>query len=228
MLFLILGWYSTGAFYVNKFIYETIPLIPIVMVYVYIVDIYDNVPINNHFYYWQVWIFILSLISFQAISHIVSIITNGHFIMMILTLAFFIVSFMILSNMFNPISTMNYFLKSISNLSVLRFFNQATLWLIYGGSRCKENEIQTILYQLKIPNTTENFFRSIIMLILLAILYHTIALALLILKANPKANRRRRVERIQRYRVEKLKIIEHKYPNIKYQNNELDRTENFL
>lgn len=173
------------------------------MAFVYVTDIYSIVSVH-HYYCWQVLILLLASISFQAIGHLVALITNGHFILMILCLASFVSIFLMFSNAFNPIEQLNYFQRLLSYFSILRFVNQSDFWLIYGGERCLEHEIQSILYQLMIPNTMENFLYGIAMLVILAIFYHCLALWLLIIKSNPMNSRRSRVQRIQCYHKEKL------------------------
>ena len=219
----------------KKFIFETLPLIPIVAAYVSIVDIYETVSPNG-FYQWQVLIMILSSMSFQAISHFVALVTNGHFIMMILTLAFILSVFLMLSNLFNPIDQLPYIFHLISHFSVLRHLNQGTFWLVYGGDRCTENEIQTILYQLVVPNTRDHFKQCIITLAMLAVFYHTIALFMLIFKANPISNRLGRVERLEKFRNERLlkrqhennKILKGNPENVKEGNDRQTRQQDIL
>ncbi|OTF74825.1 ABC transporter sub-family G-like protein, partial [Euroglyphus maynei] len=199
------GWYSCGVFYLQKFLFETIPLIPIIMAYVSITDIFSNVS-ANHYYEWQVIVLLLASISFQAISHLVALLTNGHFVLMIICLASFCTSFMIFSNVFNPIEQLSFGLRLLSHLSVYRFVNQADFWLVYGGDRCHEHEIQSVLYQLMIPNTIQHFHYCIIMLVALALFYHCLAFSVLIFKSNPMKSRRSRAQRIQRYNADKLRM----------------------
>src|SRR5699024_296842 len=78
---------------------------------------------------------------------------------------------------------------------------EATLLLQYGFGRCRPKEIHAILYSFSLEDA--DYSRAIRMLLLNLVLFRLIAVWLLIWRANPIENRRKRVSRIGRYR-EKL------------------------
>ncbi|KAH9507164.1 hypothetical protein DERF_011861 [Dermatophagoides farinae] len=104
--------------------------------------------------------------------------------------------FLLLSNVYNVIEEMNFIVP--------------TLWLIYGGDRCKSHEIQSLMYMLNIPTNVEYFYDCIVKLVLLVIFYHTMALFVFCVKYNPLINRQERAERIERYRNEHILKIKSK------------------
>lgn len=87
---------------------------------------------------------------------------------------------------------------------MLRFVIQAGLYLIYGDQRCRPDEIQTILYQFRIPNVPQHLHECIMMLVALAFFFHFLALMALILKTSPIINRLKREEKVQKFRNENL------------------------
>lgn len=193
-----LGWYGCGAFYAVKILFEILPIFPIVFIFIYIIDIYSSI-VSNNFFLWNSIILLLAVISCHAISHIVAILTDGRLIIMVVTLITFFCLFFLLSNCYNNVSEMGLILSSLSKFSILLPLNQGILWLIYGGDRCKPDEIQTILMKLDIPNSVEFFWQNLLWLILLALFYHTVALIILIAKKTTRDNRRKRCERVRKY-----------------------------
>ncbi|KPM03255.1 ABC transporter sub-family G-like protein 5 [Sarcoptes scabiei] len=197
------GWYSCGAFYLMKFFYETLPMIPILIGFVYIVDFYSQTTPNN-FYWWHVLLMILLTIGYQGISHLIVLISNRIFILMMILTASHIFFFLMLTGLFSEIDQMNFIFRFLSNFSMLRFVIQAGLYLIYGDQRCRPDEIQTILYQFRIPNVPQHLHECIMMLVALAFFFHFLALMALILKTSPIINRLKREEKVQKFRNENL------------------------
>ena len=112
--------------------------------------------------------------------------------------------FLLLSNIYNVIEDLNFIVRFFSFFSIYRYQFPSTLWLIYGGERCRPYEIQSLMYMLNIPTNNEYFYDCITKLVFLAIFYHTIALVVFCIKYNPLINRHERAERIERYRNERL------------------------
>ena len=186
------GWYSSGSFYLMKALLETVWVAPMILIYVVIINIYNEVRPGIYWHFVQ--IFLLSSFGIQGVSHIFSILANGKILpSMIMTLATYLIS-CLLGNFFVKLERLHYFYKFLSQISIAKFTFQAGVLLEYGFGRCQRNEIQTLLYSLGIND--DYYHYSIWMLVFNLMLFRIIAIVLLICKANPQENRRHRVKRI--------------------------------
>nr|XP_046917174.1 uncharacterized protein LOC124497553 isoform X1 [Dermatophagoides farinae]XP_046917176.1 uncharacterized protein LOC124497553 isoform X2 [Dermatophagoides farinae] len=203
------GWYTCGAYYLSKLLFDAITILPMAIMFVYITDIYSSVSPNNYFV-WQVLNLYLSSFSFVAIVNIIIVLLRKSIILLFILIGSSQGFFLLLSDVCNVIEDKNFFVRFLSNFSFYRYQFPSTLLLIYGGDRCRPYEIQSLLYMLNVPTNNEYFYECIVKLVLLAIFYHTIALIVFCIKYNPLINRHERAERIEHYRNEHL-IKPYKY-----------------
>ena len=193
------GWYSSGSYYLQKSICEIVPLIPIIMAYVYICNWYEE--IHPGIYWNFVQLFILGALAFQGMAHICALLSKGNITNLIVLSVTMFLFFTLLSNFLLTYSRLHYIYQFISNFAVSRFIFEAVMLLIYGFNRCAPHEVQQLLYAMKIGD--DDYYHCVTMLLVNIILYRVIAIYLLICKANPVENRRQRVARIVDY-VQKL------------------------
>ncbi|OTF75332.1 hypothetical protein BLA29_000466, partial [Euroglyphus maynei] len=197
------GWYTCGAYYLAKLMFDMITILPMVIIFVYVTDIYSTVSPNNYFV-WQVFSMFTSSMCFLAINNLNIMFLHKSIIALFIVIGLTLTISLSLSNVYNVIEEMNFIIRFSSSLSIFRYQFPATLWLIYGGERCRPYDIQSLLYMLNIPNNVEFFYECLTKLILLAIFYHSIALIIFIMKYNPMIDRYKRAERIKRYHNERL------------------------
>nr|XP_046917637.1 ABC transporter G family member 33-like [Dermatophagoides farinae] len=198
------GWYTCGAYYLSKLLFDAITILPMAIMFVYLTDIYSLVSPNNYFV-WQVLNLYLSSFSVMAIMNISIVLLRKSLIALFIVVGFSQGFFLLLSNIYTVIEDLNFIARFFSFLSIYRYQFPSTLWLIYGGERCRPYEIQSLMYMLNIPtNNDEYFYDCMVKLILLAIFYHTIALIVFCIKYNPLINRHERVEKIQEFRQKRL------------------------
>ena len=184
-----------------KSLFELIPLIPVILVYVYIVNWYEEIRPGI---YWQfVQLFLLGTLAFQSMAHMFALLSRGSTsILLFITVTTFM-SFILLSNFLLAHARLHYIYQFVSNFAVSRFMFEAALLLVYGFGRCREGrEVNLLLYDNLLRD--EDFTHCIRMLLLNIVLYKAVAMYLLIRSANPVENRRKRVARIEKY-VETLK-----------------------
>lgn len=180
-------------------IFEIVPLLPLICIYVYICNIYESVQAGI---YWHlVLVLMLSIIATQAMAYIFFIICNLNLIIAMVTGIGTYLTLLLLSNLFINLKHLHYFYQLISLISLPRFTLESLFLLEYGFGRCSPRQIQPVLYWMNL--TDDDYFFCIAMLIGNLILYKVVALWMLIEKVNPKENRRQRVERITSY-VESL------------------------
>ncbi|KAH7642902.1 hypothetical protein HUG17_9593 [Dermatophagoides farinae] len=204
------GWYTCGAYYLAKSLFDSIMILSIVIIFAYVIDIYSTVSPNN-FFWWQVINLYLSSLCFLALMNMNVLLLHRSIIAIFIVIGFSQGFFLLLSNVYNVIEEMNFIVRFLSNFSIYRYQFHATLWLIYGGDRCKSYEIQSLMYIFNIPTNVEYFYDCIVKLVLLVIFYHTMALLVFCVKYNPLINRHERAERIERYRNEHILKIESKH-----------------
>ncbi|KAF7491659.1 ABC transporter G family member 40 [Sarcoptes scabiei] len=196
------GWYSTMSFYLMKSGCEIFSLIPMILLYCYIVDVFESI----HFgFYW--WLFLLTLLGtlvIQGQSHFFAMVIGPNFLVLIVVTFANFFTWFVLSNCFNPINEMHYGYQFLSQFSVLRFINEALFELQYGFDRCDSNEISAVLYKMMLPRDSEGqyFYHCLRMLIFQIFFYRILALGTLLFKSNPRQNRRSRGIRIRNNFIE--------------------------
>ncbi|KAH9527945.1 Cytoplasmic dynein 1 light intermediate chain 1, variant 2 [Dermatophagoides farinae] len=193
------GWYSTGIFYLTKYLYETITMVAIVAVYLWIIDIYETV--HPGIYWWMFLLLNLGMQAFQGLSHFLTLMADGNSFIFIAMANFSYIMMLLTANFFSRISSLHYIFQIVSFFSICRYMSEGNMILQYGFDRCGPKEIQAVLYNLEIPGN-HYFHHCIQMLLLHIFIYRLMALAALIAKSNPLENRRRRAERIIKYHEE--------------------------
>ncbi|KAH7636495.1 abc transporter sub-family g-like protein 3 [Dermatophagoides farinae] len=191
------GWYSTMSFYLVKSGYEILALIPIILVYNYIVDVFE--PVRPGMYWWMVILTFLGALVIQGQSHLFALLIGSNFIVLIVVTFSNFFTWFVLSNTFNPIEEMHYGYQFVAQFSVLRFINEALFQLQYGFDRCNTGEISIVLYKMMLSRDEQGqyFYHCLRMLLFQIVFYRSIALGVLIFKCNPQQNRRTRGHRIR-------------------------------
>ena len=170
-------------------------MVPIILYYVYICNIYE--PIRPGIYWQLVGLLSLSMVTFQTIAHLCSLVSDGNATTLTtITVAIFAL-FLLLSNCFVRLSRLHYLFRFVSNIAISRFAFEAAILLQYGFGRCGHREVQMFVYSLELDD--DRLVTCIQMLIVDLILYRLIAILLLASKANSRENRRQRSERIAMY-----------------------------
>ncbi len=197
------GWISCGSFYLTKSIFELLPLLPTILLYVYLGNIYEAVLPGI---YWNiVLLFIITAVTFQSQGQIFAILSRGNISMiLILSVSVFLFS-VLLSNFLLLASRLSAFYLWLSNFAITRFIFEGFMLLQYGFGRCGANEIQVILYVMKL--TDDDYYHCILMLLFNLVLYRCIAFYLFYSKFNPVENRRERLARIEKHRKNALKVV---------------------
>nr|XP_027202656.1 ABC transporter G family member 2-like [Dermatophagoides pteronyssinus] len=186
------GWYSTGVFYMTRMIIEWIPLLITAVGFVYTINIYEQ--IRPGIYYWLLFLFILAMIPMQSFGYLLVILSCNNFAIIVVIMTVISVIWYLLSDGNAPIYNLHYAYQMISNFVPTKFMNRSFLALVYGFDRCRSKEIQPTLYYYRIND--DDFYQAIPMLIMNGLLFHTLSLLILIMKANPFKSRRNRAKKI--------------------------------
>ena len=96
---------------------------------------------------------------------------------------------LLLSNIYTNLRTSHYLYQLLSNLSIPRWAMQVLMLLQYGH-RCTDRQIQPLLYWL--GATEEDMLWSVLMMLFNLLFYRTLALWMLVSKANSAGKGRRR------------------------------------
>lgn len=95
-----------------------------------------------------------------------------------------------------PTHELHYVFRFLSYFSVACHAIKVVVILIYGFGRCRNNEIQSILYALQF--TDEDYALGLRNLLFLFVLFRAMTLALLLMRSNPPEHRWKRVERVEK------------------------------
>ncbi|OTF73500.1 hypothetical protein BLA29_005304, partial [Euroglyphus maynei] len=201
-IYIKLGWYSTGAFYFMKIWVELLPQIPIFLIYAYLIDIYE--PVRSGIYFSIAFYIILGATAVQSVGHLLSIVTLGEFVALVISIPGIEAIFLMVSNLGTPVKRLHYILQFISNFAPTRFGIEAMFLLQYGFDRCRPKEVQKILFKLKMENDehehhTSFLLYTFIMLIFNLLFYRLISLLLLVIKSNHYDHRRKRAQKIANF-----------------------------
>ncbi|OTF83516.1 hypothetical protein BLA29_002117 [Euroglyphus maynei] len=188
------GWYSTGAFYALKMIIEIWPLIATAFLFVYEIDIYEDVRPN--IYLWMVALIILGSMSIQGAGYLLAILSSGDFTLLIAYFVGYSSFAVLLSNAVTPVHRLHYIYSLLSKFSPYRFVFEALMLLKYGFGRCHRKQLQVILYKLRLTHEQDDLVFCIIMLIFNIIVYRLLAFIVLWIRCNSYQNRRSRADRI--------------------------------
>ncbi len=184
------GYYSTGAFKLMKFFFETLLMLPVLAVYVYICNIYTNILDI----YWPIYcVLLLSIITAQGVAYICVLICPKDDLInpLILGLTFYNVLFE-MSNIFTSLSTAHYVYQTLSNLAIPRWGMQTLMLIEYGFGRCTDREIQPILLWMNI--TDEDYYYGLLMMVVNLFFYKGVALWMLIAKVKEPKRRQLQIK----------------------------------
>ncbi|KAH7637519.1 abc transporter-like protein 17 [Dermatophagoides farinae] len=193
------GWYSSGTFYVAKAISDWMLMIPSIIIYPFIVDIYSSV--RPYVPYYMIIITILPVIAFQGASYILSILFGRNPLNLYISLP--ILSLLSVFCAMSPHALSHLAFKLLATFNLFRYQNEAILLLIFGFGRCNDREIQIILYEFGYRHD-DYFYYCILMTAVNALLYQTMAITLFCIRHNPFENRRKRIARIEYLNQRKL------------------------
>lgn len=202
---IFLGWYSTGTFLMAISVVDLLPLIIVSAIYTWIINsIYDNLLLYPTYFACLT----LSLIYFQSLSQICSIIFSrkSEIPFIISCFSLFYIN-MLLSDFMIPITDMHFLLKISSYLSVIRPAFEIILIPIYGWDRCLDSEFSRVLKDFDVDSG--DFWPNLIHLSILAIVFKIITLICILIKTN-SIFKHRNIEPIAKeddYEMSKLKFI---------------------
>ncbi|OTF69286.1 hypothetical protein BLA29_002804, partial [Euroglyphus maynei] len=198
------GWYTCGTYYLTKLLYDSIKLIPIILIYVYMIDIYSPILSNNYFI-WYTIILHMGSMAFVAVINMAILIFPRNMINIFIVIICFLCFDHLMWHTGPTIDQMNFIVRFVDNFSILKRLHNANIWLIYGDGRCK-NEIQILLHMIHMPDQMDLFLMNYIEMAINIIVYHCVAFSLFLYKSNEIINRHERVQRIQQYRLKRLML----------------------
>lgn len=205
------GAFSTGAWYLVKSVLELAPLLPGVLIFVAIMDIYEPVLENRPFpvYFDIVLLMALGVLATTAIGHVISLLGGKSLASQTVLLISVLLFSLLIGNFVIPVATMHYAWQVAATFSIPRYLLESLMILQYGYGRCKgEKQISAVLYGMNISGDEKRiYWDNLRMLLLNAVIFRLIALWLLVRKMNPIENRKRRVERIETYQKKSLAVI---------------------
>lgn len=181
-------YYSTGSWYLSKLIFELLPILPVIAVYVYIIDIYSqNVGTGRiGSLYWYIFLtMIITTATAQGFAYIIVLAVNQR-ITLVLVLGTAVLQTMYqLSNVFTSLSTVHYAYQTLSYFVFVRWPLQALMLLQYGFGRCSEKEVQPILYRLNL--TDDDYGVAWAWMLINLLFYRGVAFWMLVNKVNDKS-----------------------------------------
>ncbi|XP_027202263.2 uncharacterized protein LOC113796233 [Dermatophagoides pteronyssinus] len=200
------GWYSCGTYYIMKLIYDSIKIIPFILIYVYMIDIYSPVSMNNYFV-WYILILHMGSMAFIAVINMAIFTFPRNLINIFIIIICFLCFDHLMWHTGPILQEMNFIVKFVEKFAILKHLHNANLWLVYGGERCSSmnNQIQIILYMTHIEDEWPQFLWNYLRAAINIVIYHCMAFLLFLYKSNELINRHERAQRIQRYRTERLK-----------------------
>ncbi len=174
------GYYSTGAFFLVKLLFEVLLQLPVLAAYVYICNIYTAILDI----YWPIYlVLLLSIVTAQGVAYIcVLTCPKGDLITPLLLGATFYNVLFEMSNIFTSLSTAHYVYQVLSNLAIPRWGMQTLMLLEYGFGRCTDREVQPILHWLSI--TDEDYYYGLLMMVVNLLFYRGVALWMLTSKVT--------------------------------------------
>ena len=179
------GYYSSGVFYVVRLIYEVLPLLPVMALYLVITNIYWQLET-----YWPMLVvLLLAITTSQAVAYIFLMAANCDMMISAILGITTYTLMLLLSNIYTNLRTSHYLYQLLSNLSIPRWAMQVLMLLQYGH-RCTDRQIQPLLYWL--GATEEDLLWSVLMMLFNLLFYRTLALWMLVSKANSAGKGRRR------------------------------------
>lgn len=181
-----------------KSLFELIPLLIGNVFYVFIINIYE--PVAQSSLYFSFWIILtLSEIGLNAMSQCITLLGGDNFNITFVTLAGIYLFAMVLSGSFVMHFEMPYIYQMLSVFSIPRFIFESSLLLLFGFGRCREKEVNIVLYNMNFHD--DDYFFSIGMILFNIVLYRSLALYVLIRRVNPVENRRKRIARIVQHKT---------------------------
>lgn len=186
------GWYSSGSFYVVQCLADTLLVIATLLVYVYILNIYEDIRPGT---YWTLTsIIIVAAIGYQGLGHLLCLLSKRSLPnMVIMCVAVFLVH-MIHSSFFVPEHKLHYVFQITAKLSWFKYVIDLTLLQLFGFGRCGHRQVNVVLYRSHLMD--EDFYSLFIQMTLLTIAMRVVALIVYLKMMNPVENRREREHRI--------------------------------
>jgi ABC-type multidrug transport system permease subunit len=153
--------------------------------YVYIIDIYEG----NQIFLSYLFFLSLGILSIQSVGHIIGILFSESENIALLFSAIYGVFIYFLSNFLIPIKELHYTIQWLSNISTIKLIFESTIILFYGFDRCSDREFSSVMYLLDLNDGI--FYLNIRILIYQFLIFRSLAIIVLLIKANPMKNKKR-------------------------------------
>ena len=184
------GTVSSGSFYLSKSISEILPMIPVIFLYVAIIDIYSNSSHHNSIYWHLVLLFTLSTLGFQGLAHIFGILLNDQTLLLMISSSGVFVFQIMLGNFFISLQRLHYVYRFLANGSMARFSFESLILLQYGFGRCTEREIQPFLYLMQIND--DHYQRCLLMMVINIVVTRVVAIWLITQRSKSRDGNKQR------------------------------------
>ena len=193
------GWYSTGVYYWSKTLIELITQTIIIVIFSFVVDLYDAK--NSMFYNYAIYLTIGAL-EVQSLGQVMGILTADDPQLGVFALVGCFVFSFLFCNVLIPVKELHYSLQVLSNFASLKLLFESVMILFYGLGRCSDREFSLILFLLDVED--KDLYINLQLLVVQFFIFRAIALTILLLKVSPFVNNKE--ERIERELiVEQLK-----------------------
>lgn len=179
------GWYSTGSWFITKSLMNVLPLLPLLALYTYIVDIFDRPGLYPHL----LFNLIISSVINQATNFSIYLLCRCDIILTCIIFSILSGLNVLLSNSFIPLNE-NAVLQFLSGGAAYRHTLEALFLQVYGFGRCKEREVQPLLENMNL--TDADYPMILLKLVLHLIFWHCLTLYLLVKKVNYKGSSQRK------------------------------------
>ena len=148
------------------------------IIFSHIINFYDSIAM----YFVYLYCLSLTVLCAQSFGHLSGIVlTRNPTLAVFLSVALYLVSSN-LSNIFIPIDDFHFVFKTISNLSFLKHSINCILIMIYGFSRCSDQQFSIILYKYNLSD--DQFYENLLNLIFILVFLRLLNLFVLVLKTN--------------------------------------------
>ena len=201
---LLLGWYSTGAYYWSKSLIDFFPMVITLLIYCYVVDIYEP-----SLYIWYFIFLTIGCFNVQTVGQTLAIIySDSQRTAVFGSVAIFLFS-MMFSNFIIKTKELHYFLQIICKFTPIKLVLECILVAMYGFDRCTKREFSYPLWLFDIEDS--DFYTNGRILIAQFFVLRAISLLVLLLKVNPMFDSKKK----QQKRVEVVKkLLAKKQPNV--------------
>jgi len=143
----LLGWYSTGVFYISKTIVELLPTLIYSIIFALLTFFSSGQYYEKERLLWYIFIITIGMLCTQGMGFFVGIVLVEYELIAIEVAIGLYCYFIIFCNLFIPLKEMPQILQFISNSSYVKFLFNSCLIIIYGFGRCASDQLSIVLYK---------------------------------------------------------------------------------